>query len=265
MAQPSGSWKGSYMQEDDIARLVRLRRIPAGVITRAPGAEKEPRPEPGERVVFGAHLDRGLGLPASNFFRRFLDHFGLQPHHLPANAMILLSCYVAFMEGYAGLWPDVEFWSRLFYIKAQVADGQLRACGAASLYSRPQTPFPKIPTVDSIKKWQNTFFYVRNEDANSDRLNLPAFNLEPLAKLNWGYCYKPADREEEVNLLWAHLQTCVTEDRLCAADLLCCFISRRVLPLQARSHKMCHMSGRLDPTRTSKLELTPAAVAKRVN
>ncbi|KAK1649586.1 hypothetical protein QYE76_067391 [Lolium multiflorum] len=118
MAQPSGSWRGSYMREDDIERLVRLRRIPAGVITRAPGVEVEPRPEPGERVVFGAHLDRGLGLPASNFFRRFLDFFGLQPHHLLANAFILLSCYVAFMEGYAGLWPDVEFWSRLFYIKA---------------------------------------------------------------------------------------------------------------------------------------------------
>jgi hypothetical protein len=68
-----------------------------------------------------------------------------------------------------------------------------------------------------------------------------------------------------VNLLWAHLRTSVTQDRLCAADLLCCFISRRVLPLHARCHKMCHMSGRFDPTRTSKLELSAAAVAKLVN
>jgi hypothetical protein len=139
------------MRDDDIERLVRLRRIPSAVITRAPGEELEPTPRPGECVVFGAHLDRGLGLPASPFFRRFLDFFGLQPHHLPVNACILLSCYVAFLEGYAGLWPDVEFWSRLFYIKAQTTDGHLRTCGAASIYSRTGTPFPRIPTVDSVK------------------------------------------------------------------------------------------------------------------
>jgi hypothetical protein len=57
----------------------------------------------------------------------------------------------------------------------------------------------------------------------------------------------------------------VTEERLTTADLLCCYASRRVLPLQARVHKICHMSGRFDPTRTSKLELSHPAVARRVN
>ncbi|KAK1670522.1 hypothetical protein QYE76_058681 [Lolium multiflorum] len=77
MALPAGSWEGSYMRDDDIARLVRLRRIPPEVITRAPGAEVAPDPQPGERVVFRAHFDRGLGLPASPFLRQFLDFFGL--------------------------------------------------------------------------------------------------------------------------------------------------------------------------------------------
>ncbi|KAK1642766.1 hypothetical protein QYE76_060571 [Lolium multiflorum] len=252
------------LQDDDIARLVRLRRIPAGVITRAPGAEEEPRPEPGERVVFGAHLDRGLGLPASNFFRRFLDHFGLQPHHLPANAMILLSCYVAFMEGYAGLWPDVEFWSRLFYIKAQTTEGRLRTCGAASIYPRTGTSFPRIPTVDSVKNWQMSFFYVRNESPAFDRLNRGIQPGPPVGRINWGYNPKSSDPDAEVNLLWDFWPR-VTEGRLSAEDLLCTYISRRVIPLQWRVHKIGHMSGLLDPTRTSKLELSKAQVAHRVN
>ncbi|KAK1669887.1 hypothetical protein QYE76_058046 [Lolium multiflorum] len=252
--------------EDDIERLVRLRRIPAEVITRAPGDELEPVPNPGERVVFGAHFDRGFGLPASNFFRQFLNYFGLQPHHLPANACILLSCYVAFMEGYAGLWPDVDFWSRLFFIKAQTTDGQLRACGAASIYSRPGTPFPKIPTVDLVKNWQMSFFYVRNENPLFDRLNLPEYNpAPPVGRINWGYNAKTADRDAEVNLLWDFLGACVIGGRLSAEDLLCTYTERRVLPLQLRTHKIGHMSGRLDPTRTSKVELTKAQVARRVN
>ncbi|KAK1601462.1 hypothetical protein QYE76_017330 [Lolium multiflorum] len=253
MASPSGSWRGSYMREDDIERLVRLRRVPRSVITRAPGGELEPTPEPDERVVFGAHLDRGLGLPASAFFRRFLDHFGLQPHHLPANACVLLSCFVAFMEAYAGLWPDIDFWSRLFYLKAQTNDGRLRACGAASIYTRPGTPFPKIPTVDSVKNWQMSFFYVRNEGGLVDRINLPEFNpAPPVGRINWSHNARSTDQNAEVNLLWDFLATAATGG-LTAEDLLCTIAERRVLPLQMRTHKIGHMSGRFDPNRTSKL------------
>jgi hypothetical protein len=47
----------------------------------------------------------------------------------------------------------VDFWSRLFFIKAQTTDGQLRAYGVALLYPRPGASFPKIPMVTSVKKW----------------------------------------------------------------------------------------------------------------
>ncbi|KAK1682318.1 hypothetical protein QYE76_043166 [Lolium multiflorum] len=263
MASASGSWRGSLMNDDDIERLVRLRRIPREVVTRAPGDEVEPRPDPGERVVFGAHLDRGLGLPASAFFRRFLDFFGLQPHHLPANACVLLSCYVAFMEGYAGLWPDVDFWGRLFYLKSQMTEGRLRTCGCASIYPRAGSLFPKIPTVDSVKNWQMTFFYVKNA---FDRINLPEYDpAPPTTRLNWGHNPKSADPDAEVNLLWDFLGECVQGGRLSAEDLLCTYMERRVIPLQARAHKIGLMSGRLDPTRTSRVALTKAQVAHRVN
>ncbi|KAK1646644.1 hypothetical protein QYE76_064449 [Lolium multiflorum] len=247
-------------------RLVRLRRIPRGVITRAPGEEVEPKPEPGERVVFGAHLDRGLGLPASAFFRRFLDFFGLQPHHLPANARVLLSCYVAFMEGYAGLWPDVDFWSRLFYLKSQMTEGRLRTCGAASIYPRAGSLFPKIPTVDSVKNWQMSFFYVKNANPAFDRINLPEYNpAPPTTRLNWGHNAKSACPDAEVNLLVGFLGG--VRHRGPA--------ERRGPPLHLHGapgattpgprHKIGLMSGRLDPTRTSKVALTKAQVAHRVN
>ncbi|KAK1627956.1 hypothetical protein QYE76_002271 [Lolium multiflorum] len=239
MASPSGSWRGSYMREDDIERLVRLRRIPQSVITRVPGEETEPEPRNGERVVFGAHLDRGLGLPASPFFRQFLDHFGLQPHHLPANACVLLSCFVA---------PTTA------------------ACGrGASIYTRPGTPFPKIPTVDSVKNWQMSFFYVRNEGELVDRINLPEFNpAPPVGRINWSHNARSTDQNAEVNLLWDLLAT-ATAGGLTAEDLLCTIAERRVLPLQMRTHKIGHMSGRFDPNRTSKVPLTKAQVASRVN
>ncbi|KAK1629253.1 hypothetical protein QYE76_003568 [Lolium multiflorum] len=98
------------------------------------------------------------------------------------------------------------------------------------------------------------------------RINLPEFNpAPPTSRLNWGHNAKSADPDAEVNLLWDFLGECVAGGRLSAEDLLCTYVERRVLPLQGRIHKIGHMSGRLDPTRTSKVALSKAQVARRVN
>ncbi|KAK1619889.1 hypothetical protein QYE76_025406 [Lolium multiflorum] len=256
MAQPGGSWRGSYMREDDIERLGRLRRIPAGVITRAPGVEMEPRPEPGERVVFGAHLDRGLGLPASDFFRRFLDFFGLQPHHLPANAFILLSCYVAFMEGYAGLWPDVDFGAGS---SQGTIEGHLRTCGAASIYPRTGTSFPRIPTVDSVKNWQMSFFYVRNDNLAFDRLNLPE-NPAPPRPINGATTPDGGPGrggESSRGTSWESASRGPADRRGPPRT----YTERRCRRSRACPQDRAHV--RADPTRTSKVELTKAQLFDR--
>jgi hypothetical protein len=43
---------------------------------------------------------------------------------------------------------------------------------------------------------------------------------------------------------------------LSADDLVMAFLSRRVLPLQRRAHKICQMSGRMDPTRITTHQLS---------
>ena len=94
-----GGWEGSDVVQDDLDWLLKTRRITAEAICRLPGSELEPVLESGERVVFLAHFQRGFGLPASPFFRDFLNYFGLQPHHLLANAITSLSAFTSFMEG----------------------------------------------------------------------------------------------------------------------------------------------------------------------
>ena len=79
-----------------------------------------PAPQPDECVVFTAHFARGFGLLASTFFRRFLDFYELQPHHLDANAVMLLSSFVYFCEGYLGVRPSVGLWARLFHFRSQI-------------------------------------------------------------------------------------------------------------------------------------------------
>ena len=109
-----GRWEGSDVSAEAINWLYASRRVPPEVECRRPGKEIEPQPRRGEFIVFLSHFQRGLGLPVSDFFAEFLRRYGLQPHHLPANAIFHLSCWASFTEGYCGLWPTTDAWHRFY-------------------------------------------------------------------------------------------------------------------------------------------------------
>ncbi|KAK1607820.1 hypothetical protein QYE76_031493 [Lolium multiflorum] len=218
---------GSNVSQYEIDWLYRSRRIPEGVTCRLPGDEIEPVLEPGERVVFLAHFERDFGLPVSAFFRSFLDFYKLQPHHLPGNAVFYLSCYATFMEAYIGIRPTRETFARFFALR--------------------------------INSVQGTFFYVRNNGA-ADLIDLPPFDPAPPTRANWGY--NPKDSHNETNRIIRFMKQRMKDTNICSDDIVRTFISRRVLPLQRRAHKMSEMYGPGDPTKITGLPLSKKDVAK---
>ena len=84
--------------------------------------------------------------------------------------------------------------------------------------------------LQSVKKWQRTFFYVRNPDPEKDGLNLPEFELvPPTAKLNWEINSRAGDLE--IDNMLARLRHLQAHEGLVAGDLVAGFIARRVQPL----------------------------------
>ena len=78
--QYGGDWDGSNVHEDHVDFLRKTRRLPGADKVRVrltPAKEITPEPKEGERVVFRSHFLRGIGLPASAFFRAFLDFYQL--------------------------------------------------------------------------------------------------------------------------------------------------------------------------------------------
>jgi hypothetical protein len=127
--------------------------------------------------------------------------------------------------------------------------------------SQKGSDFPKIELLESCKKWQKSFFYVKNI-TDVDLLNLPLFVDEPpLAMKNW--TYNPKTTMMLVNALH-RVKGELRDASLTPQDLVACFISRRVSPLQRRSHKICQMSGPMDPTQHSTHELTLADIPRRI-
>ncbi|KAK1646402.1 hypothetical protein QYE76_064207 [Lolium multiflorum] len=255
-----GAWMGSSVSEYEIDWLYRSRRIPEGVSCRIPGDEIEPVPNPGERVVFLAHFKRGFGLPVSSFFRSFLDFYKLQPHHLPGNAIFYLSCYVTFMEAYIGIRPTRETFARFFALRINSVQGldipkpkPPVQCGSCIIGSRQASPFFKFSGLESCRLWQGTFFYVRNNGA-ADLIDLPPFDPAPPTKTNWSY--NPKESHNETNRIIRFMKQQMKDTNICSDDIIRTFISRRVLPLKRRAHKMCEMYGPGDPTKITGLPLS---------
>lgn len=113
-------WEGSDVSPANTDWLRCTRHIPVEVECRTPGDEVVPTPGPGEFVVFVSHFERGFWPPVSDFTRHFFNHFGLQPHHLPANAILTLSAFITCRENYLGLWPSVDLWAKYFMFRPQV-------------------------------------------------------------------------------------------------------------------------------------------------
>ncbi|XP_071678968.1 uncharacterized protein [Lolium perenne] len=264
-----GAWRGSDVTQYEIDWLYRSRRIPEGVTCRLPRGEIQPVLEPGETVVFLAHFERGFGLPASDFFRQFLDFYRLQPHHLPGNAVFYLSCFVAFMEGYIGIRPARETFARFFSLRINSVQGKdIPApkppvqCGSCIIGSRQGSPFFKFNGLESCRLWQTTFFYVRNA-GDEDLINLPAFNPAPPAKTNWQY--NPGRDHAETNRVVRFMQRLMKDTDICSDDIIRTFISRRVLPLQRRAHKISEMYGPGDPTKITGLALSKEDVVLKAS
>jgi hypothetical protein len=59
-------------------------------------------------------------------------------------------------------------------------------CGADSFYVRKTVDFPGLKGKDSCKKWQHSFFYVKNLKKGADYINLPPFDANgPSEQDSW--------------------------------------------------------------------------------
>ena len=106
-----GDWAGSNVHEDHIDFLRKTRRLSGKDYVRVRlvlEREISPSSEKGERVIFCSHCLCGVGLPASGFFRLFLEFYHLQPHHPTPNTVVLLSAFVTLCEGFLGILPTLE-------------------------------------------------------------------------------------------------------------------------------------------------------------
>ena len=98
---------------------------------------------------------------------------------------------------------------------------------------------------DTVRLWQQSYFYVKNV-TDVDRKNMSAFQDVESSRQHWDL--KIYGDKAETEEMLACMRSLVTY-QLTGRDITLSWMSRLMMPLQQRAHKMCFYSGRLDPTR----------------
>jgi hypothetical protein len=152
----------------------------------------------------------------------------------------------------------------LIYFKTQTVGSTPVTCGAASFYARKTAGFPGLKGKESCKKWQCSFFYVKNLKKGIDNINLSPFDTSGPGERDIWSASLPNSSPDMAKIL-QQIVTLQAEGGLKPSDLLLAFLDARVSPLSRRSDKMCFLGSNRDPSRHSSRVLTVVAVAQKVN
>jgi hypothetical protein len=103
-------------------------------------------------------------------------------------------------------------------------------CGTASFYTRKNADFPRLRGKESCKKWQRSFFYVKNLKKGADYINLPPFNASAPSEQDSWSASLPRPTPDMVKIL-QRITALQKDGNLKPSDLLLAFLDAHVSPL----------------------------------
>jgi hypothetical protein len=63
------------------------------------------------------HIERGFGVPASNFLRELQHFYRIELVHLAPNSITIIATFIHLCEAYLGIAPHFHLWRHFFELK----------------------------------------------------------------------------------------------------------------------------------------------------
>ena len=135
----------------------------------------------------------------------------------------------------------------------------IQMCGGLGIQMRGKSSFPAIILPESVRGWQSTWFYYKDQPTPGQSTGLPRFSIARVGKPS---ALKVTPEEGvQVKVLVEQVVQLV-RDGVTGMDLLEVFLKRRIQSLQARDHPMWMYSGIEDSTRVHPEEVDEDTVEK---
>jgi hypothetical protein len=230
---PNCEWKKSKAKTKDLLALLNSGFIREKEVDMWRAAAGDPYPmekNPDEIPMFTWFAERGLSLPASDFFKGLLGYYGIEYLNLNPNGIFHTSAFVHFYEAFLGIKPHWTLFRKFFRVKPQPSASNPRVVGGAGIQMREDAAeqYLSYKLIDSNQDWKAKWFYVTNhhpelpKPSEKQPKHRPWWNSEPTM-------------QEGLQLpeLLAKIKA-LREAGLRAEHVAFSFMKRRVQPLMAR-------------------------------
>ena len=263
-SEAKGKWWPCATTEMELKNLESEGFLQPGSWRSVPD-ELAPAPKDNEMVLTKALVERGFSFPPSDFFLEILKTYGLQPHNISPNSVLAISNHVALCEGHLRVTPEISLFQYFFSVKKERIrqSAELATCGSITFILRPGRVYPPTDRHESARYWSGGFFYLKDVSDPASEKKLPVFkNCPPTELPSWTHCPHFSDSPQ---LTRAVRRICkLTEEGLTGKDLTLSWFTKRIQPLQNRDRLMFEYTGRDDPMRATKDNLSADAIDKRI-
>ncbi|KAK1627757.1 hypothetical protein QYE76_002072 [Lolium multiflorum] len=148
--------------------------------------EPAPAPKDDEMVLTKALVERGFSFPPSDFFRKILKTYGLQPHNISPNSVLAISNHVALCEGHLRVTPELPLFQYYFSVKKEkIRDFRVADLRIRHLHNPPGPRLTPTDRHESARYWSGGFFYLKDVYDPASARKLPPFKNCP-AELGHG-------------------------------------------------------------------------------
>jgi hypothetical protein len=114
--------------------------------------------------MFARFMERGLALPASDFFKGMLKYYGIEYLNLNLNGIFHISVFVYFCEAFVGIKPHWILFHKFFRLKSQSSTNDPRVVRGAGTQMREDAAdqYLGYKLMESNQDQKAKWFYISN-------------------------------------------------------------------------------------------------------
>jgi hypothetical protein len=230
---PSYEWKKSKTKIEDLLALLNSGFIREKEMDSWRAAAGDPYPmekSEDEILMFVRFAERGLALPASDFFKGLLGYYGVEYVNLNPNSIFHTAVFIHFCEVFLGIKPHWILFRKFFRVKPQPSASNPRVVGGAGIQMREDAAeqYLSYKLIDSNQDWKARWFYITNHHPG-----LPKPSGKQPKHRNWWNTEPTMQEGIQLPELLARIKV-LREARLRAEHVAFSFMKHRVQPLMAR-------------------------------
>jgi hypothetical protein len=119
---------------------------------------------PDEIPMFARFMERGLALPASDFFKSLFKYYGIEYLNLNPNGIFHVSVFVHFCEAFMGIKPHWDLFRKFFCLKPQPSPNDPRVVRGVDIQMREDATeqYLSYKLINSNQDLMAKWFYITN-------------------------------------------------------------------------------------------------------